>query len=124
MVKRVLLVDDHGLFREMLAVVLRWRTGLGEPVQAGSSEEAREVLGDLDNGLGLAVVALDLPGGEGLDLIEELRGTLPELPVLAVTRSRNPEMREQALQAGAGEVITTQASDEEIVNAALRLGGS
>jgi DNA-binding NarL/FixJ family response regulator len=122
--KRVLLVDDHSVFRELLAVVLGWRTELKEPVQAGSSAEARMALNGLENRLDLAVVALDLPGRDGLDLIKELHGSMPKLPVLAVAKSPDPDLHEQALLAGAGEVITLQATEEEIVGAARRLGGA
>ena len=41
----VLIVEDHALFREGLALSLKWRTGL-DNVQSGSIDEARRILGD------------------------------------------------------------------------------
>ena len=44
--KRVLLVQDHNLFRQVLAVTLKYRTDFRENVQARSLAEARQVLAD------------------------------------------------------------------------------
>ena len=63
--KRVLIVDDHDLFRQVLAVVLRQYTALSESVQVESLAEARRVLGGPSGGIDLAIVDLDTPGGGG-----------------------------------------------------------
>ena len=121
--KRVLLVDDHDLFREVLGVVLERHAGFSESVQAGSLAQARRALDDHARGVDLAVVDLDLPGGEGLALVEELCGASPEVAVVGVTASSDGGLRARALEAGAGEVLATSASGEEVVAAARRLGG-
>lgn len=121
--KRVLLVDDHDLFRQVLAVVLEHHAGFGESAQAGSTAEARRAL--LDGSqveADLAFVDLDLPDtADAAALIGELRGV--GVPVVAMTASRDQERHARALEAGACEVLTTAATSEEIVGAARRLGG-
>ena len=126
--KRVLLVDDHGLFREVLGVVLERRAGLGGSDHAGSPAEARRALGSHEEGrvsrrFDLAVVNLDLPGGGGLELLEELRQAAPEIPVLGITANGDHGLRTRALGAGASEVLVLSASGEEVIAAARRLGG-
>jgi len=121
--KRVLLVDDHDLFREVLGVVLERHAGFLESVQAGSLAQARRALDDHARGVDLAVVDLDLPGGEGLALVEELCGASPGVAVVGVTASSDGGLRARALEAGAGEVLATSASGEEVIAAARRLGG-
>ena len=120
-------MDDHNLFREVLGVVLEHRAGLGGSVHAGSLAEARCALEDHNNGrggrFGLAVVDLDLPGGGGLDLLEELRQAAPGVPVLGITANGDHRLRARAMEAGAGEVLVLSASGEEVVAAARRLGG-
>lgn len=71
----------------------------------------------------LTIVDLDLPDGAGVDLIGELRGVAPDVPVVAITTSRDPERYARALQAGADEVLTTAVSGEEIIGAARRPSG-
>ncbi len=117
---RVLLVDDHELFRQVLAVVLQRHTDLDKNLQAGSLAEARRILTSHNgNEFVLAVIDLDLPDGDGFELVGELRRA--EIPVLALTVSRDPERRAQALGAGAGEVLTTAASGDEILGVVERL---
>ncbi len=80
--KRLLLVDDHNLFRQVLALILEQHTDLKENVQAGSLAEAHQLLEDLDRQVDLAVVDLDLPEGDVTELIEDLREF--DVPVLAL----------------------------------------
>ncbi len=115
--KRLLLVDDHDLFRQSLALMLEQHTDLKENVQAGSLAEARQLLDDLGRDIDLAVVDLNLPGGDATELIEDLREL--QVPVLALTSTSSLERRASALRAG--EVLSTAASGEKIIDTAKRL---
>jgi DNA-binding NarL/FixJ family response regulator len=122
--KRVLIVDDHDLFRQVLAVVLKQYTDLRDSVQVESLAEARRVWGGLNGDIDLAIVDLDLPDGDGTELIKELRAAQPDLPVLAFTVGRSVEVRARALQAGANQVLSTATPGEKIIRAAeLLVGG-
>jgi len=121
-------VDDHNLFREVLGVVLEHRAGFDECVRAGSPAEARRALDEHEEGrggrrFGLAVVNLDLTGGGGIELLEDMREAAPGVPVLGITANGDRGLRDRALGAGAGEVLVLSASGEEVVAAARRLGG-
>src|SRR5918996_3985702 len=94
----VLIVEGHALFREGLALLLKWRTGL-DNVQSGSIAEARRILGESKEEPVCAVVDLDLPDGDGIDLLERLRG----LPVVALVSDRSLERCVRALEAGGDE---------------------
>jgi DNA-binding NarL/FixJ family response regulator len=122
-VKRALLVEDHALFREALAIMLEEHTDLKKTVQAGSLPEARRIWGDLTGEVDLVVVDLELPNGEGISLIENLRAFEPDVPVLALTNARNLEQRAWALRTGADEVLSTASSGEKIVGVVQRLVG-
>ena len=117
--KRVLLVDDHKLFGQVLAVTLKHRTDFKENVQAGSLAEARQVLGDLDGRVDLAIVDLTLPEGEAIELIHKLHEL--DIPVLAFTYVQSLGKRTRALEAGANEVLLKTSSGEEIVGVVNRL---
>ena len=115
--KRLLLVDDHDLFRQSLALMLERHTDLKENIQVGSIAEARQLLDDLDRQVDFAVVDLDLPQGDATELIEDLREL--DVPVLALTSSSRLDRRASALRAG--EVLSTAASGEKIIDTAKRL---
>ena len=110
----VLIVEDHALFREGLALLLKWRTGL-DNVQSGSIDEARRILGDAKEKPVCAVVDLDLP--DGVELLERLRG----LPVVALVSDRSLERCVRALEAGADEVLHKGESSEKIQSAVEQL---
>ena len=110
----VLIVEDHALFREGLALLLKWRTGL-DNVQSGSIAEARRILGDAKEEPVCAVVDLDLP--DGVELLERLRG----LPVVALVSDRSLERCVRALEAGADEVLDKGESSEKIQSAVVSL---
>jgi two-component system nitrate/nitrite response regulator NarL len=116
---RVLLADDHRLFREVLATVLQQTTHLKENVQAESLAEARQLLRGLGGNIALAIVDVDLPNGEGAEMIKELRKI--DVPVIALTVGQSLQGRARAVRAGAAEVLSTTASGEEIVRMAKRL---
>jgi DNA-binding NarL/FixJ family response regulator len=117
--KRLLLVDDNSLFREALALLLEWNMGL-DSVQAESVAEARQILGDSHDEVGLAIIDIDLPDGDGIELIEELRETETDVPVLALATGRRLQ-HTRALQAGAEEVLTVEEPIEELVGTVRRL---
>ena len=114
----LLLVEDHALFREALALLLKWRTGL-DNVQSGSIAEAQRILGDAKEEPVCAVVDLDLPDGDGIDLLKRLCG----LPVVALVSDRNLERYVLALEEGADEVLHKGESSARIATAVEQLVG-
>ncbi len=119
--KRLLLVDDHDLFRQTLAVILAQHTYLKENVQAGSLAEAHQLLDNLDSQVDLAIVDLDLPEGQGIELIEDLREL--DISVLAFMADWSHGRRTRALRVGADEALSTATSGEKIIDTAKRLIG-
>ncbi|CAA9399402.1 MAG: hypothetical protein AVDCRST_MAG03-1118 [uncultured Rubrobacteraceae bacterium] len=118
--KRVLLIEDHALFRDGLAMLLEWRLGL-EIVKAGSLAEGHRLLSDPKSMADLAIISLSLPDGDGSELIEHLRRIGPGVPVLALTADRNLAKQTQAMEIGADQVLAKRASVEQIIDAVEQL---
>ena len=115
--ERLMLVEHNRLFGDGLALLLEWRTGLSS-VHAGSLAEAKGVLEDANQKLACVVVDLDLPNGDGNELLEHLDG----IPVLALIKDLSLERQAEARGLGAEEVLRTR-SVEKIVAAVERLIG-
>jgi DNA-binding NarL/FixJ family response regulator len=113
--ERVLFIEGHALFRQGLALLLKWRLDL-ESVEAGSLAEGRRVLSDLKCMTDLAIIALDLPDGDGSELIEQLHKTKPDIPVLAFTANQNLVQSVRAQKVGADTVLAKKVPVEQIVN--------
>src|SRR5215218_8151508 len=94
--QRLLLIEDQAVFRECLALLLEWRTGLSS-VQARSLAEAQSILSGTKDKPACVIVDVDLPNGDGIELLEQLRG----LPVLALMTDQSLERHARALEAGA-----------------------
>jgi DNA-binding NarL/FixJ family response regulator len=121
-VKRVLLIEDHALFRQGLAILLNWRLGL-KSIEAGSLAEGHRVLGAAKGMADFAIIELDLPDGDGSELIERLHQIEPDVPILAFTADRSLVRHARALEAGADEVLAKRAPVEQIIGAAEQLVG-
>jgi DNA-binding NarL/FixJ family response regulator len=111
----LLLTEHNPLFREGLATLLQWRTGLAS-VYAGSLAEARGVLEEETRKPACIIVDLDLPDGGGNELLEQLDG----IPVLALIKERSLKRQAEAMGLGAEEVLLTR-SVEKIASAVERL---
>jgi DNA-binding NarL/FixJ family response regulator len=116
--ERLLVVEHNLLFREGLALLLEWRTGLSS-LQAGSLAEAKAILEANQNKPACIIVDLDLPDGQGTEVLKEVDG----LPVVALLRSRHVERQVEAIGQGAEEVLHTRGSVEKIAAAVERLIG-
>src|SRR5215210_531721 len=114
---RVLLLDDHATFREPLAFMLNWEPEFEVVAQAGSLAEARRAR----EGIDLAIVDLNLPDGNGTELIGELRAANPHGMVLVLTASAEREAYARAVEAGAAGVLNKSASIKDVIEAARRL---
>ncbi len=114
---RVLLVDDHGTFREPLAFMFDREPGFEIVGQAGSVAEARQML----EGVDLAVVDLDLPDGDGTELIGELRAANSHGMVLVLTASAEREAYARAVEAGAAGILHKSVRIKDVVGASRRL---
>ena len=110
---RVLLVDDHASFRQPLAFMMEREPDFTVVAQAGSLAEARRVL----QGVDIAIVDLDLPDGNGVDLVRELRAANPQGMVLVLSAVTNRVQHAQAVEAGAAGVVHKSARISEIIDA-------
>jgi DNA-binding NarL/FixJ family response regulator len=115
--KHIMLVAAHNAFREALAVRLSQEEDMEVAWQAGSIAESHNV--HLD-GIDVAVVDPLLPDGDGLGLIREMSVANPSALALVLCPKLDPVLHHQAVGAGAVEVLSTNASMEELINTVRR----
>jgi DNA-binding NarL/FixJ family response regulator len=116
---KILLVDDHPLFREGLALLLaRLEDGL-ELLQAGTCEEALPLC-ESNPDIGLVLLDLNLGGMHGLEGLALLRGRHPGIPVVVMSSEEERATVRRAIDLGAMGFIPKSSSSEVMLNA-LRL---
>lgn len=112
---RVFLLEDHSWFRRALVDLLAREADLEVVGEAGSLSEARDSVTDKTRRIDLALIDLLLPDGIGTDLIGDLRRTNPGVPVLVLTVAKGPDLKAWVRSMGADEMISKDASVEEIL---------
>jgi CheY-like chemotaxis protein len=122
--QRILLVEDNARLREVFALALG-RALAAERlevafVEAGSISEARARL--REGGLDAALIDVQLPDGDGLDLVRELNnGAATRMPTLVLTAYLDHEVAAQAMGAGARGALSKVVSVPETMEALKRL---
>jgi DNA-binding NarL/FixJ family response regulator len=115
----ILIVDDHPLIREGLANVLGELDPGARTVEAASADEAVSAFGEHDP-LSLVLLDLGLPGAEGMNLLEQLRGARPDVPVVVLSANDQRDVVLAAIDGGAMGFISKRSPTPVLVNA-LRL---
>ncbi len=116
---RVLIVDDHQLFRSGVRAELEGRVDVvGE---AGTVEEAVEAITREEPD----VVLLDvhMPGGGGVEVLRQATVARPAVRFLALSVSDAPEDVIAVIRAGARGYVTKSISAAELADAVLRVAG-
>jgi two-component system, NarL family, response regulator DevR len=116
-IKRILLVADHNVFREALAMRLNQEEDLEVAWQSGSIADTRDI--HLD-GVDVALVDPLLPDGDGMELIREVSVANPNALALVLSHRLDPALYHQALGAGAVEVLATNTGIGEVIDAVRR----
>jgi DNA-binding NarL/FixJ family response regulator len=119
---RVIIVDDHPIFRMGMAELLNQEDdfvvcGLAEDI-AGARKAIQQHNPDL------AIIDITLAGENGLDLVKELSGGKNGLPILVLSMHDEQVWAERAIRAGArGYMMKKEASEKVIFALRNILGG-
>ncbi|WP_028576661.1 response regulator transcription factor [Desulfomicrobium escambiense] len=113
--KRILIVDDHPLYRDGLRARLCARPDFSVVGEAGTSAEGLRMTKELTPDL--AVVDISLPDGSGIELTREMRAVRPDMPVLIVSMHAKLDFIAAAFQAGASGYMSKESGGEGILQA-------
>ena len=112
-----MLIEDHTSFRQTLAFVLNNEPDFEVVAEAASISEARSIIAREGSGIDLAVVDLDLPDGEGTEIIPVLRAANPNFAALVLTASLDREDLARTVEAGAAGILHKSAELDDILTA-------
>jgi two-component system, NarL family, invasion response regulator UvrY len=116
---KVMLVDDHALFRQGLREVLAKASDIRVSAEAGSYAQAIEML--RVNDVNVVVADLSMPGRDGIDLISHVRTSSPEVAILVLTMHEDSEYAARALRSGASGYMTKASTSEDLISAIRRI---
>ncbi|MBF0294482.1 MAG: response regulator transcription factor [Magnetococcales bacterium] len=112
---RILLADDHSIFREGLKRIL-------------SERDDMRITGEVDNGdlllttlrkgaWDLVLLDVSMPGKSSLELVVQIRRLMPELPVLILTMHCDRMLASRFIRAGARGYLTKDCGLQQLLHA-------
>jgi DNA-binding NarL/FixJ family response regulator len=116
---RLLIADDHQLFRQGLRRLLSEHADLSVVAEASNYDEV--VAAVLAQPIDVAILDLSMPGRGGIPLIGHVKSLRPALRTLIMTMHGEDTYVMQALRAGTDGYMTKENASEEMVVAIRRL---
>jgi DNA-binding NarL/FixJ family response regulator len=116
---RLLIVDNHTLFRQGLVSLLQSEPGLQVIGEAGGGEEALKLAQELQPDV--VLMDVKMPGMDGVEATRRLLEVMPHNRVLMLTVSEEEENLFAAIQAGARGYILKNADADELLKAIERV---
>jgi DNA-binding NarL/FixJ family response regulator len=113
--KRIVIVDDHPLFRKGLEQLIHSDGAFAVCGEAGNAAESMDVIRKLNPDL--AIVDLSLPGANGIELIKNIRAEFPNLPILVLSMHDESLYGLRALRAGANGYVMKHEAMANVVQA-------
>jgi DNA-binding NarL/FixJ family response regulator len=112
---KVLIVDDHIIFREGLKKVIATDPDIEVAGEAGDGKEALRKI--TENTYDLVLLDIGLPGMDGLDVLRAARKKKPALPILLLSIFPEEQYAVRALKEGASGYLTKESVPGELIRA-------
>lgn len=117
---KILIADDHTLFREGLHYTLQNLAEDVDILEASNGNEAIQMVRHYPD-LDLVLMDLDMPGLDGYNGLIRLRQDYPELPVAIVTASEYEQDMLRVLECGAAGYIPKSSTSKEMLEAIRKI---
>jgi DNA-binding NarL/FixJ family response regulator len=117
---RILIADDHPLFRKGMRALLGAMPDIEVVGESASGQEAVDRATALQPDM--VLMDLQMPGGSGLAAVREITSTSPHIRVLVVTLFEDDDSVFAAIQAGARGYILKDTGEEEMMRAIRAVG--
>jgi two-component system, NarL family, invasion response regulator UvrY len=112
---KVLIADDHAILRRGLKEILSREM---EGAVCGEAKDAQQVLARVQSDhWDLVILDLSMPGRSGLDVLRDIKGLRPKLPVLVLSMHPEDQYGKRILKAGAAGYMNKESAPEELIKA-------
>lgn len=119
---RVLLIDDHAIFRQGLCLLLTQIDPVLEVAQlANPCKLAAFLAADMSRRPDLAILDLHMPDFKGIEALSFFRKEAPDIPVVILTGDENPDTVKSCIDLGACAYVPKSADAEMLTEAMSRI---
>jgi two-component system invasion response regulator UvrY len=116
---RILIVDDHPIVRQGLRQTLADTARIGEIAEAATPQEALDFIRQRE--WDAVILDIGLPGRGGLEVLKDIKGEVPRLPVLILSMHSEQQYAVRALRAGASGYLTKEAAPNDLIDAIRKI---
>jgi len=114
--KRVLIADDHPLYRDALRAIVPQALPNAQMAEAGCQKEALDSVAS-DSAFDLIVLDLNLPGATGLSCLRHLREVAQLTPIMVVSGNDDPATMRDVVLAGATGYVPKSSPRQVLIDA-------
>ncbi|MEA5019275.1 MAG: response regulator transcription factor [Gordonibacter sp.] len=117
MAYKLMLADDHALFRSGLKMILERDPSIEIAAEAACGKDAVDLICAAHRDVDLIVLDINIPDLDGIEVAETIRNFDASIKILMVTMYEDEAYLKAALRAGANGYVPKQAVDEELLTA-------
>jgi DNA-binding NarL/FixJ family response regulator len=116
---KILIADDHTIFREGLKHILAEYPDLIVSDEASNGQEVLEKV--WKNEYDILLLDISMPGISGIDVLKQLRTEKPKLAVLVLSMHPEEQYAVRVLKAGASGYLTKESAPDELIHAIRKI---
>jgi len=116
---RVLIADDHDIVRKGMKRVFSRTPDIEVAGEASTGQETLELV--WNNSYDVVILDISLPGRNGLEILKQIKGHQPKLPVLILSMYPEEQYAVRVLRAGAAGYLTKESDKGELIDAIRRI---
>jgi len=116
---KLLIADDHTMFREGLKHILAEYPDLVVTDEASNGQEVLDKI--WKNNYDMVLLDITMPGMTGLEVLKQLKNEKPKLPVLILSMHPEEQYAIRVLRAGASGYLTKESAPDELITAIRKI---
>jgi two-component system, NarL family, invasion response regulator UvrY len=116
---RILIADDHKLFRRGLRQTIEDAEGMKVEDEASSGNEVLNKIAQ--KGYDVVILDISMPGANGLDILRQIKASHPGTAVLMLSMHPEEQFAVRAFKAGASGYLTKESDENTIIQAITKI---
>ena len=116
---KILIADDHAIVREGLKQIVAETADMVVVDEATSGHKVLEKV--WNNEYDVVILDISMPGRGGVDVLKQLKGQKPNLPILILSMHPEEQYAVRVLKAGAAGYLTKASAPDELITAIRRV---
>jgi DNA-binding NarL/FixJ family response regulator len=113
---KILIVEDHPMFREALLTALQLARPDAKVLAAETIDQAQSIIRE-NRGVDIVLLDLSLPGITGFEGLMLLRAAFPDVPLMIVSGLDDPKIVQEAIRLGAAGFVPKSANKAMLLEA-------